>query len=62
MDRKALLWKASLAVIGEFGVMHRLSDTQGFSETELPLWGLLERSSANLLPLRTHIRSQGSKV
>ena len=41
MDRKALLWKASLAVIGEFGVMHRLSDTKGFSETELPVKGIL---------------------
>jgi hypothetical protein len=31
MDLKALLWKALLAVIGEFAVtvMHRLSNTKG---------------------------------
>jgi hypothetical protein len=28
MDRKALLWKASLAVVGELAVMHRVSDTK----------------------------------
>jgi hypothetical protein len=60
MDRNALLWKASLAVIGEFGVMHRLSDTKGFSETEVPLWRPLGSSSANLLLCDTHNRSQGS--
>ena len=51
--------EGSLAVIGEFGVMHRLSDTKGFSETEVPLWRPLGSSSANLLLCDTHNRSQG---